>query len=420
MEKKNIKTYDYKILLFLFVAIPLVDIINGVILTINSDINISLGKFYRIITMIILSVITLKYSDKEFRKKHIVVFSLTLLMILAFIGVFYIYHGSFKGIIYDGVAISKLLLIFLMIYTMFYLYNQKIIDKNIIINIFKCYIIIFPLTMIIPYIIGIGSSTYSSGLGYTGLYYANNDISIVLLISTIYSFDQVIKKINILNIFIFLLNLSSLLLVGSKTGILGLVLAVILYCIYYGSITLNEKSISKENILKIILWALLILICTLVVFYPTFKKMIDRVIYFYNRDGNIFAALLSGREKFLLEAFNNLLNERFWILKLLFGVGFFYRKEWGIGELVEMDLFDITFSLGLIVSLIIIYYLFKLLNKIIKSLNKENYVYFVCIIIMMLFSFIAGHVLFSALSGSILSLVISGGYMFREKDEIKE
>ncbi|MDB1944573.1 O-antigen ligase family protein [Clostridium tertium] len=420
MEKKNIKTYDYKILLFLFVAIPLVDIINGVILTINSDINISLGKFYRIITMIILSIITLKYSDKEFRKKHIVVFSLTLLMILAFIGVFYIYHGSFKGIIYDGVTISKLLLIFLMIYTIFYLYNQKIIDKNIITNIFKCYIIIFPLTMIIPYIIGIGSSTYSSGLGYTGLYYANNDISIVLLICTIYSFDQVIKKINILNIFIFLLNLSSLLLVGSKTGILGLVLAVILYSIYYGSITLNEKSISKKNILKIILWALLFLICTLVVFYPTFKKMIDRVIYFYNRDGNILAALLSGREKFLLEAFNNLLNERFWILKLLFGVGFFYRKEWGIGELVEMDLFDITFSLGVIVSLIIIYYLFKLLNKIIKSLNKENYVYLVCIIIMVLFSFIAGHVLFSALSGSILSLVISGGYMFSEKDEIKE
>ena len=123
------------------------------------------------------------------------------------------------------------------------------------------------------------------------------------------------------------------------------------------------------------------------------------------------AALLSGREKFFASAIDNLVQEKYLIFKLIFGVGFFYRNNWGKGRLIEMDILDIFFSLGLVITLVIVFYIIKLVYKMIRNLNERNFVFFVCISIMLLFSFIAGHVAFSAFSGSILALLISGQYM---------
>lgn len=412
MEKINIKKYDYNILLWLFAAIPLVDFINGSLITmLNLGDEISIGKFYRILTIIVMIYMVLKYSNKIEKKNNIIVLSITGVIVTTYIFIFLIYHRSFKGIIYDVVSISKLLLIFIIIYSMFFLSRKKLINISIINRIFEVYLIIFPATMLIPYIFGLGSSTYSNGLGYTGLYYANNDLSIVLLISTIYGLNSVIIKRNIKSIILFILNLMSLLLVGSKTGILGLCIALLVYFIFYARKAIKTKSISKKNMIIIAISSILSIVFIFILFYPVFDKMLDRLIYFYKKEGNIFAALLSGREKFLSLAIHNLVQEKFFIFKLLFGVGFFYRNNWGKGRLVEMDLMDIVFSLGLIVALVIVCYIAKLLYKMIKNLNEKNFMFFVCISIMLLFSFIAGHVAFSALSGSILALLISGQYL---------
>ncbi|MGG7213277.1 O-antigen ligase family protein [Clostridium nigeriense] len=412
MEKTNINKYDYNILLWLFAAIPLVDFINGSIITmLNFGNEISIGKFYRIFTIILIVYIIVKYSNKLEKKRHIVGMFITGLIIIAYLLIFFYYHRSFKGVIYDAVSISKLLLIFIIIYGMSFLYRKKLINIDIVNKIFNFYLVIFPFTMLVPYILGLGSPTYSSGLGYTGLYYANNDLSIVLLISTIYGLNSVIIKRNVKTIILFILNLISLLLVGSKTGILGLLIALLAYFIFYGKKVIKTKVISKKNIVIIAISFILLVGCILVLFYPVFNKMMDRLIYFYNKEGNIFAALLSGREKFLSVAIKNLAREKFLAFKILFGVGFFYRNNWGKGRLVEMDLMDIFFSLGVIVAIVIVYYIVKLLYEMIKNLNEKNFVFFVCISIVLLFSFIAGHVAFSALSGSILALMISGYYL---------
>lgn len=416
MNLDKIRKYDYRILIWLFAAIPLIDVLNGTIITVlNFDTEFSLGKFYRIITIVVLSYILLKYSDRYNQKKHIINFGIAAAIVGIYLLVFFIYHGEIKGVIFDAVSISKLFLIIMIIYSLKYLYDKDLIDIMFITEIFDLLSIIFPTTMLIPYFLGIGSATYSSGLGYTGLYYANNDLSIVMLVSTIYCLNNLIKRIRTKEIILFILNLMSLLIIGSKTGLLGLGIAIILYIIKYMKNIVNNKSISKKHITRIFIYIGVIIIISIIVFYPIFSEMLHRIIYFYQKEGNILAAFLSGREKFLVVAFEKLTLEKFFIFKLLFGVGFFYRKNWGIGELVEMDLFDIVFSLGLIAAIVITYYISKFLYKMVRNLNDSNFMYFVCILVILLFSIIAGHVAFSALSGSIFALTMFGGYISTDR-----
>ena len=260
MEQKAVNKYDYNILLSVFAGIPIVDFINGTLITmLNLDSDISIGKFYRIFTMLVMVYIVLKYSNKSEKKKHMIIISITAMIIIFYLLIFFNYHRSFKGMIADGISISKLLLIFIIVYSMYFLSKNRLISIDIINKIFNFYLIIFPITMLVPYILRVGSSTYSSGLGYTGLYYANNDLSITLLVSTIYGINNLIVKKDIKSIILATLNLMSLLLVGSKTGILGLFLAILLYLIFYmKKIARYTKSISKKN--KMIIFIILILI----------------------------------------------------------------------------------------------------------------------------------------------------------------
>ena len=277
MEKTNISKCDYNILLWLFAAIPLVDFFNGSIIAIlNMENGFSLGKFYRIFTIIVMVYMVLKYSNKNEKKKNIITLLIIALIVTSYLLIFLIYHRSFKGFIYDAVSISKLLLIIIIIYGMVFLCRKKLINIDIVNKIFDFYLVIFPVTMLVPYMLGIGSSTYSSGFGYTGLYYANNDLSIVLLISTIYGLNSAIIKRSIKNSILFILNLISLLLIGSKTGILGLCIALVAYFIFYGRKIINTKSISKKNMIIIVASFILGVACILVLFYQTPDKIIPK------------------------------------------------------------------------------------------------------------------------------------------------
>lgn len=409
MESNKISKRDYKILILLFSIIPIIDFINGTAIFLLELEDFSIGKIYRVITMILLIIITYKYSNKEEKRNHLIISIIIAIVILFYMLIFYFYNLSIRGLINDAVSISKLLLVFLIVYSMSFLYKKKLIKKNVIEKIFYYFSIVFPITMIIPYLLGIGYATYSNGFGYTGLYYANNDLSIVLLITVIFAFDSLLKNKKIKDIILFVLNLISLLLVGSKAGILGLSIALFMYFFYYGKEIFKNISI-KRNIFILIL--LIGIILTLfIVFYPLFKEMLNRFIYFYKKEGNIYTALLSNRDRFLNSAINNLFMENGIIFKILFGVGFYYRKAWGAGELIEMDLFDIFFSLGLISTILITSFIVRLIYLNIRKINKVNFKYLVCVIIEFLFSVIAGHVMFSAFAGSVFGLLLFGSYV---------
>lgn len=410
-----------KILLFWTLAlIPVVDFLNGSVLLLINKGDISIGKFYRIFTMVILTWILYRTSSKREIKKHIKVYIGIIVCTIFYLGIFYLYHSSLKGVFKDGIEISKMILVFLIFYVLNFLSKKGSINKKNIDEIFNKYIFIFPLTMLIPYTLGIGFNTYSNGMGYTGLFYANNDLSIVMLVTVIFALDKVVKKVNIINVIMFTLNLVSLIIIGSKTGILGLGIGIVIYLIVYSIKIYKEDKYSKKQLIIAGISLIFLSVVIIMIFMPIIEKTLDRFIYFTKKNGSVLTALLSDRNKFAVEAWNNLMQENLWFIKLMLGVGFTYRLGWGKGSLIEMDIVDIFFSLGLIFATVLIIAIVTYLIKNRKKANVDNLRYIVSLAMVVGFSTIAGHVLYSAFAGSVAALLLAGFSMDDRKNKQTE
>lgn len=107
------------------------------------------------------------------------------------------------------------------------------------------------------------------------------------------------------------------------------------------------------------------------------------------------------------EAFTNIGN----LATQLIGFGFNARVEtWGLGDLVEMDFFDVLFSLGILGLLVM---LALLLFFLVKSCQKRS-IYTALFLILICYGAFAGHVLFSALSSTLFGLVCGGLFLQEE------
>lgn len=388
------KKYN-KIIYNIFILMPIIDTLNGIF--IKSDTTINIGQIYRIISIIILIAIASKLS-KKYLNNIIVIICFFIALNLSY----YYYNNNIISIFKDLLSNSKLLMIFVFYYSFKVIYKCNKVDKYIIDCIMEKLLVIYPLTILIPYIFNIGLSVYSNGAGYKGFYNANNDLSIVFLILVLFSINKFIFDKNMKSIIILLLNIISLLLTGSKTGIIGIIILLIFYSKnFIKNIILNKKSI------------IFILLILFIGYYSLdhinniFIKIQERMLYFYNLNNNFITLILSNRNTYLIESINDFINMKHKVIPLLFGTGTYYRcNSWTVGKVIEMDFFDILFSNGLIVLTICIFILICVYKE--RCKQKNIFDYNIAFIIMLILSFIVGHVFYSAMCGTMLALIMSG------------
>lgn len=315
----------------------------------------------------------------------------------------FFYNRELYSFLKEAIIVSKFMLIVIIIETVSFLGKNKLISKNIIGNIFLGMSIIVPLTLIIPYIFNWGTNVYSNGGGYKGFYYANNDLSIVLITLFIYCLHNMIFNKKKIFILLTLMTLISNIMIGSKTNLVMPIPIIIFYVAF--AIKNNAINLNKKKVSIFIFILFLVLITCSFVFEDILRKTIDRQIHFMN-DLDLTSYLFSNRNYYLSVAWEKFIDSKNIIYNFIFGAGFYTRSlEWGRGLLIEMDFFDTFFSYGILGTSFIYGYLINIFYKGCKNYYFGQVLYIVSFLAIFLFSFSAGHVLYSAFSGTIFALV---------------
>ena len=252
-------------------------------------------------------------------------------------------------------------------------------------KIIQFYKVFFPLSIIVPKILGIGFSTYSYGSGFKGLYFAGNDISIVMAVVTTWNIDDCIKGMRKKDIVLAGASLLSLLLLGTKTSILMTVLGVMI-CL------LKNKRINAT--LLVSLFAVLGILLAVTVFADELQLVLNSFKCF----------LLSQRDVTLKKAFAAAYQDNS-IRTFLFGNGPYRQVVLGASDagLIEMDLFDMFLWFGAPFSI----YVCAFYSSYYRSCRLfANYLQKFCWLSVIAFSFMAGHVLFTPLANFMLAVLM--------------
>lgn len=265
-------------------------------------------------------------------------------------------------------------------------------------------LMIYLILIFIPEILNIGFDSYEiTKEGSVGFFYSANEISAIVSILTplfiLYLFDG---KINITKVFIFIIYITVILNLGTKTPFLALIITSALFMFWF----LMKKKILKSLLKTYILALTLIAVVTLgayIIPKTTFYKNINIHLDFLEvKDINdifedpqlIDHFIFSQRLSFLDNKAK--IYEKVNIPQKMFGIGYYENNK--ESKMIEMDYFDIYYSHGIIgFVLFFSIYTYILIDIVKKSYliikDKKTYSIFICIIFILVLSLFTGHII---------------------------
>ena len=343
---------------------------------------ISLSSIIRTVTLglMLLYLLVIKRRRKE---------------ILFLIGYFIIYLTSQIFLLHNGFSssLNTILTIFYLPIVIIFMHKVDTNESYFNLKIIMITYLIYLNLIVIPYLFKYGNyadNFYEGKNGFYGLFYGGNEISNILVILLPLVIGYLVrKKSYFLIILTFVELLLCIYLVGTKTLMLGSIIVSIYFLFKY--LRPVYKKFSKKK--KGILWGLAFLIFLgILVVLPRMAvtKNIIRAIEYYDFNlSNIFSLngldklIFSGRLEVLKSVGNLYRNSS--LFSILLGLGKSYII---LFKGIEIDIFDIFFTLG--ISGILVYGYVMLKN--IKS-EKLKGVYLFTFILSMVISLITGHVL---------------------------
>lgn len=365
----------------------------------------ALGKIYRVIYIAVLlfGLLTNKIPKKIFSR---LVFFLLWIFCLPLI--YTISDSNASGLFADYAQLMKLAYP-IILYTVLSLFikNGKIKRKQIE-NVIIYYILFYPLSLIVPYILGIGYQSYAIyDAGYSGFYGAGNELSIVLVCMYILSLDKFLNGKKRVYLGATCLNAFSAILTGSKTGMIVLVVATVMLAVY------------KKKAKEIVESTLVLVACVgiaLIFFGGTVGEILQSNLQMIENKSeqmntswltfvlsarnlkiipNIEAAILDSPD-----GFKNFVLGRGYYRQVTLSGSTIYSAASG---LIEMDWFDVFFQHGVVV---LIYLAVFYLKRIVKKCDSTRWIYKFSAAIMLAFSTLAGHTLQSTLPATTLIIVL--------------
>ena len=431
----------FEIFLLIFITLqPIIDVLTTISLEFLND-AATFGIFLRFLVMFACIAYILLYQIKN-RKSKILIYLIGLAIVLvANLIVNFLMKDQF--ILMDEVKfLGKIVYAQIMFFT--YLIFFKKVGKSSVHHFIKYILyalLVYDLVMIISIATNTSLTAYDwTKIGYTGWFYAANDLGAILAILFPISLMIAIKRtIRLSSIYYWvpvLLTAFSLLMLGTKVGygalLIGLLAAVVTCWISW--FRKRDKGFFTNGIISVVLFIVLILITPLTPFFTNaFAHMQLLGITFDQPEENVNPTeqqpkktkpqvnkkqvenlILSSREDYLAEHQRQFAEAP--LAQKLFGMGYSgnYSKE---PKMIEMDFYDLFYSLGVIGFIAYIgSFLFILLKtamaflKNIKLIFEPNYIFILVSLLLGLgISYTAGHV-FTAPSvsiffGSILALL---------------
>ena len=345
------------------------------------------GKLFRLFTLIVLLFLCKGKIDNRI---------LMLILTLSITCGITVLIDSIRGIEIEAIewinSILKLLSPIIYYASLNALYRMNRIRERVTHSILVSWSIFITLSMIIPYILGVGYYTYE-GNGYTGFYYENDSLNIVLSCLMLYILNYVVNKKEKKYYIIVGLLLFAVILTGSKTSLLYIIVS------FFYVFLLNGK-LNIKKLIKRIFFLFFIIAVTLVIFNVVEGNVIAKQIAYYievykwsttSGGDTPLAVFTNGRTTKAVYCMTHLWSKSN-ILDVLFGIS-------GYGT--EMDFFDTYMKFGLVPILIIIYICIK-----VKKCCKKHDVYSFALLLILIYAFVAGHVVESSFTCGIISIFV--------------
>jgi hypothetical protein len=371
--------------------------------------------------MIFITIYSFIIINKKEKIKSLIYYILVGIYALVYLFVCYKQNGT-AMILTQIKGLIKTLYLPIVLVAFFNISREK--DIKIENKYFVWTLLVYTVTIFLARILGIAYPSYEVGYkeGTEGLFFAANEIGAILGILAPLLFIEFFKENKWINIISILLLVFSILEIGTKVPFLavgGLVIVFILICL----IKLLNKENIRINVAKIGITVISLLIFILVMGYMPLGKNLDinviktisTKISNQNKENNVIDSTtqnddekieinitVSGRDLFFANNLERYKNSS--LLEKIFGNGYLTITDEEVQEnkLVEMDIFDIAFSHGIIGTILIflpfIYMLVTIIINIFKKIKKvilSETIILLCYSIAIAYgiSLLAGHVL---------------------------
>src|SRR5690625_3206430 len=387
---------------FIIIFQPVIDIITS-LSTRYLNHSITLGMIFRSLLLLFLMIYIFQYLFHH-KKPLLFLYSISLLTVLLSLLVNYFLKNNF--LIFEEINFAFKTIYFLMIvFISIILIDSKLINKKLIYKASNIICLVIGLSYWVSIITNTGINSYSyEGVGYSGWFYSANELSVIVIILLGLTLINLYKnKKDILSWTAFVLMLSMVSMIGTKTSFLGgnilvfTFLAYILYCI--------RLRIWKDKGVMAYCLILIIFLFTLPVSPFSFNTQ-ERG-YFSSEEQNIQKTNTENASS-QLGFIQKLLSSRdiyFQKIKSDYKESIFIRKMVGLGysgdyklhpKLIEMDFFDLFFSYGVIGTFILLIPLMILIIRVFIFTHAiEIMILMLTLILCFGISFLAGHVLFA-------------------------
>ena len=312
-------------------------------------------------------------------------------------------------------------------------YDYLELKKEQIFKIFIYNVIMMSILIIVPYVTNTSFSSYQvASQGIVGWFYSANEIGAIMVALLPFLYYLLYSRERKSKIFLsFLVVIITMTLLGTKTSFLGMLIAEVLYTLYF-LITYKRNNIRNLKISLIIIVVSFGLIPNI----PAVKNLQSSIANSNNtvtdntsgdtednESDNIYKdniklkrvlkVALSGRDEFFFRTMSIYDNAN--IEDKIFGIGFVNRESINnprITKLIEIDPLDVFFHYGIVGFIIyfgpLLYIVFKAIRLVLKNRFRISFFNFTSIYligIMTLISMTAGHV-YSAPAVSIYVSVI--------------
>lgn len=416
MEKSKIRKLIY---LFLILQ-PIIDLVTA-LMTRMMNSAITIGVISRGLFLAFLVIYNIFFVKNKHSKKILTYFISAFVFIIAyFISKPDIFKISFLKT--EIVYMFKYFYFPIVAVCLINCYNYLKLKKETIFKIFLYNAVVMSLLIIIPYVTNTSfSSYYEISQGTVGWFYSANEVGAIMVILfpfiyyLLYEREELIKTS-----LIFVVAITAMTLLGTKTSFLGMLITEVIYIIYF---LINYKK-NRAYGLKISI-AIIIISFGLIPNISAVKNLqnsiakSNAIIEQKNQEKNkinnkdyekkhyendklekIISVALSGRDDFFFETMD--IYEKSEINDKFFGIGFVNRETINnkkIEKLIEIDPLDVFFHYGIIGFTIYFCPLLFIIGIIIKSLFQSKFrvsffkltnIYVIGIATMI--SMIAGHV----------------------------
>ena len=291
MKKINLE----KLLCIFIILLPILDLTSFIFRN-NLNVNFSPSTFIR--PIIPITCILILFFKNKFKIKLIVLGVIYILYAIIHLYCFnkLNYQISFGTTTHELQYIVNYTFSIINLLIFMYVFHKKQSEQ-----ISKCVLIsngIYILSIYISIVTNTSSTTYLEGMGNKGWFESGNSLSAILVLNLFIIFTIVNKderKLNkiIATIEIILCAIFLIFLIGTRTGVFGLVIAVGVFClskiliIFRNNLISKDKRLSKNNkILLIVFSCLIILVITLVLYKGS--SLLERQQYLQNIDTSTY------------------------------------------------------------------------------------------------------------------------------------